>query len=92
MPGDTTVNSSGARTVSLKTSGHEKDHYTVVLSAKADGTKLKPFVVFKGKGTRIIKDLQKIQGIVVKFSANGWLNDDLTRTPLLVVCPLVSVF
>ena len=49
MPGDTTVNSSGARTVSLKTSGHEKDHYTVVLSAKADGTKLKPFVVFKEK-------------------------------------------
>ena len=78
--------------LSLKTSGHEKDHYTVVLSAKADRTKLKPFVVYKGKGTRIIKDLQKIQGNVVKFSANGWLNDDLTRTPLLVVCPLVSVF
>ena len=74
MPGDTTVNSSGARTVSLKTSGHKKDHYTVVLSAKADGTKLKLFVGFKGKGTRLIEDLQKIQGIFVKFSANGSLS------------------
>lgn len=78
MPGSTTINASGSRTVSLKTTGHEKDHFTVALSAKADGTKLKPFVVFKGKGTRLIKDLQKIPGIVVRFSGNGWFNDDLT--------------
>ena len=65
MPGDTTVHHSGARSISLKSTGHEKDHFTVVLSARADGTtcKLKPFVVFKGKGTRLIKELQKIPGV-----------------------------
>ena len=77
MPGDTTVHHSGAHSISLKSTGHEKDHFTVVLSARADGTKLKPFVVFKGKGTRLIKELQKIPGVVVRFSANGWMNDSL---------------
>uniref|UniRef100_A0A1X7TW17 DDE-1 domain-containing protein n=1 Tax=Amphimedon queenslandica TaxID=400682 RepID=A0A1X7TW17_AMPQE len=51
MPGDTTIHHTGARSVPVKSTGHEKDHYTVVLTAKADGTKLKPFVVFKGQGT-----------------------------------------
>ena len=78
MPGDTTVHHSGACSISLKSTGHEKDHFTVVLSARADGTKLKPFVVFKGKGTRLIKELQKIPGVVVRFSVNGWMNDSLT--------------
>ena len=44
MPSDT-----GSRSVPLKTSGHEKDHFTVILTAKGDGTKMKPYVVFKGK-------------------------------------------
>ena len=78
MPSDTTVASTGSRSVPLKSTGHEKDHFTVVLTAKANGTKLKPFIVFKGKGTRLIKDLQRIPGVVVKFSSNGWMNDTLT--------------
>ena len=57
MPGDTTVHFSGVRSVSVKSTGHDKNHYTVVLTAKADGTKMKPFIVFKGKGTRLMKDL-----------------------------------
>ena len=48
----------------------------IILTARADGTKLKPFVAFKGKGTRLIKELQKIPGIVV--SSNGWMNNSLT--------------
>ena len=71
MLSDTTVHFTGARSVSLKTSGHEKDHYTVVLTAKADGSKLKLFIVFKGKGTRLIKNLSSIPGLVIRFSANA---------------------
>ena len=78
MPSDTTVNLTGSRSVPLKSTGHEKDHFTVILTARADGTKAKPYVVFKGKGTRLIKDLQCIAGIVVRFSSNGWMNDSLT--------------
>ena len=82
MPSDTTIDVRGAKSVSLKTTGHEKNHFTVILSARADGKKLKPFIVFKGKGTRLIKDLSKITGVVVKFSENGWMNDGLTAVYL----------
>lgn len=78
MPSSTTIDHVGARSVSLKSTGHDKDHYTVVLTARADGTKFKPFIVFKGKGTRLIKQLQGIPGVIVRFSKNGWMNTELT--------------
>jgi len=43
----------------------------------ADGRKLKPYVVFKGK--RQIPELQKVPGVVVALSSNGWMNEDLTK-------------
>ena len=78
MPSNTTVASAGSRSIPLKSTGHKKDHFTVILTTKANGTKLKPFIVFKGKGMRLIKDLQRIPGVIVKFSSNGWMNDTLT--------------
>ena len=90
MPGDTTVATTGTRSVSLKTTGHEKDHFIVMLTARADGKKLKPFVVFKGQGTHLMKDLQHISGIIVKFSANGWMNDALTAQYLHSIIGFLS--
>ena len=78
MPSDTTIDVTGARSIPIKTTGHEKDHFTVILTARADGTKLKPYVVFKGKGTRLMKKLQNVPGVIVRFSKNGWMNDELT--------------
>ena len=37
----------GANSVCLKTTGHEKCMVSICLAAKADGTKLKLFVVFR---------------------------------------------
>ena len=90
MPSDTTVDSTGARSVPIKTTGHEKDHFTVILTARADGVKLMPYVVFKGKGTRLIKALQNIGGIVVRFSSNGWMNDSLTTDYLRTIIGQLS--
>uniref|UniRef100_A0A673H0R0 HTH CENPB-type domain-containing protein n=1 Tax=Sinocyclocheilus rhinocerous TaxID=307959 RepID=A0A673H0R0_9TELE len=77
MVGSTTVDARGARSVPLKTTGHEKSHLTVVLAAKADGTKLKPYIVFKG-GIKEVKLMQNISGVVVATSKNGWMNEELT--------------
>ncbi|KAM3616613.1 uncharacterized protein V6R79_020854 [Siganus canaliculatus] len=77
MVGATTVDIRGARSVSLKTTGHEKCHLTVVLAAKADGTKLKPYVVFKGS-IREVKAMQNVSGVVAASSKNGWMNEALT--------------
>jgi hypothetical protein len=43
MPGETTVPHTGVRSVPVRTTGHEKNQFTVVLSAMADGRKLKPY-------------------------------------------------
>ena len=44
-----TVEVKGARMVAVKTTGHEKTHFTVVLASCADGTKLPPMIIFKRK-------------------------------------------
>ena len=49
LPRNSTVHMIGDKTVSIKTSGHEKTHFTIILACLADGTKLKPAVVFKRK-------------------------------------------
>ena len=41
MPSDTTVAVTDSRAVPVKTTGHEKDHFTVILTGRADG-KMKP--------------------------------------------------
>ncbi|XP_067283792.1 uncharacterized protein [Pseudorasbora parva] len=70
MAGSTTVDAH-------KTTGHEKSHLTVVLAAKADGTKLKPYIVFK-EGIKEVKSMQNISGVVVATSENGCMSEDLT--------------
>lgn len=79
MLSNATVDKRGKRSVPMKSTGHEKDHFTVVLSAKAHCTKLKPYIVFKGKGTRLMKQLKTAQGVVVRLSSTGWINDELTK-------------
>ena len=48
MLSSTTVDNVGEKSIRLKTTGHEKSKVSVCLTAKADGTKLKLFIVFPG--------------------------------------------
>ena len=43
------VHAKGTKAVSIMTTGHEKDRFTVMLACLGDGTKLPPYVVFKRK-------------------------------------------
>ena len=76
MLAETTVESVGSKSVGIKTTGNQKSKFTICLTAKANGVKLSPFVVFKGK--RADPELAKMPGIVVAYSANGWMNGTLT--------------
>ncbi|XP_018105792.1 plectin isoform X1 [Xenopus laevis] len=49
LPSNRTVASLGDTTFSPRTTGNEKNNFTVVLSCLADGTKLRPFIIFKRK-------------------------------------------
>ena len=79
MVSNTTVDVVGKKTVSMKTTGHEKCRVTTGLAAKGDGTKLKPFIVFKG-GKRDVEKSKKEYGnkCIIASSTNGWMDTDLT--------------
>ena len=49
MPANSTVDPKGTKSVSIMTTGHENDRFTVMLACLGDGTKLPPIVVFKLK-------------------------------------------
>ena len=40
---NTSIDERGTRTVSIRTTGHERTNFTVVLTCMADGTKLLPY-------------------------------------------------
>ncbi|KAG7269084.1 hypothetical protein CRUP_002942 [Coryphaenoides rupestris] len=85
MVSPSTVDKRGAKSVALKTTGREKSHLTVVLAAKADGTKLKPYIVFKGAKRDVKAMQQQVPRAVIATSVNGWMNDTLTTHWLLNV-------
>ena len=74
IPGNRTVHSKGEKTVLVKTTGHEKTHFTVVLACMADGTKLRPMVIFKRK--TLPKNAKFPPGVVVRAQPKGWMDED----------------
>ena len=72
MPSARTVNSRGEKTVLINTTGHEKSRFTVVLSCLANGTKLKPMVIFKRK---TMPKEKFPPGVVVHCHEKGWMDE-----------------
>ena len=62
----------------VRTSGNDKKHITIILSAAADGTLLPPMLIFKGKTERTIGKLRVPEGFVVKTQEKAWMDEDLT--------------
>ena len=77
MPSNSMVDSKGTKSVSIMTTGHEKDRFTVMLACLGDGTKLPPYVVFKRK--TLPKDLVLPPGIHVRAQAKGWMDKSLVK-------------
>ena len=75
MPGDSTLDETGTRSVLIRTTGHDKDKVTVMLAALGDGTKIAPLMIFKG--VRPPKNI--VNGGVVAMSRNGWNMKRLQR-------------
>jgi len=83
MPGNITVAGIGEKTVIVKTTRHEKTHFTVVLSCLADGTKLCPVLIFKRK--TLPRNLKLPPGITVRVPPKGWMYEEGTKRWLLDV-------
>lgn len=80
MLSSTTVDNVGEKSIRLKTTGHEKSKVSFCLTAKAEGTKLKPFVVLPGakRETKQLNEEFKNKCFVAS-SMNGWMNEDVTH-------------
>jgi transposase-like protein len=72
-PPNRTVDAVGVKSVNVVTTGHEKTHFTVVLSCLGDGTKLRPMVIFK---RQTIPKENFPSGIVVRCNKKGWMNEN----------------
>ena len=79
MVSNTNVEKTGSKEVNTKSTGHDNVLISVCLTGKTDGTRLKPFIVFKG-AKRESKALLPFfnRKCSVASSANGWTNEDLT--------------
>lgn len=78
LPQTRTFDFKGVKQVKCKTTGKEKLRYTVVLSAMADGTKLKPMIIFKG-----LKNVPKFEfpkEVVVTVAMKGSMTAELMNT------------
>ena len=63
----------------FRSSGIEKKHSTVVLSATADGKMLPLMIIFKGKTDQTIHNLNIPTNFVVKQRERAWMDDDMMQ-------------
>ena len=70
-PHSRTVDSTGAESIPVSTTGHKKTGFTVVLACSESGKKLKPMVIFKRK----TMPKEKLpDGVVVHCHGKGWMD------------------
>lgn len=73
-----TVEKKGVQEVPVKTSGHDKLHVTVMLTARSDGFKCRPYILLKNK--RPIKEIvNKFKNqLYLCWAGRTFFNDELT--------------
>ena len=71
-----TVHKKGAKSVVVKSTGHERSRYTVVLACMADGSKLPPMLIFKRKTMPKVKFPK---GVLVHVNEKGWMDEDACK-------------
>ncbi|KFM76864.1 Pogo transposable element with KRAB, partial [Stegodyphus mimosarum] len=69
-----TVDETGAKTVSVLTTGHERTSFTCVLACAANGDKLKPMIIFKQK---TIPKGDFPNDVIICANENGWMCDTI---------------
>lgn len=74
MPSNRTIDVKGSKTVFVKTTGQEKNRFTVVLCCMADGSRLPPTIIFKRK--TLPKGLKLPNGVLVRANVKGWMDEN----------------
>uniref|UniRef100_A0A8C0HJH9 HTH CENPB-type domain-containing protein n=1 Tax=Chelonoidis abingdonii TaxID=106734 RepID=A0A8C0HJH9_CHEAB len=96
----------GEKTVLIKTTGHEKIHFMLVLSCLANGSKLHPVVIFKRE--TLPKNMKFPAGVIVHAREKGWMDESgtiewlekvwnkipgaLFKKPAMLVCDMFRAY
>jgi transposase-like protein len=79
MTGNVTLARKGSRTVSIRSTG-SSNRVSVLLGVTMSGTKLEPFLIFKGKPTgRIIREFAQMnypEGCVYTVQQKAWIDEE----------------
>ena len=70
----------GEKSVTIRTSGSEKRHVTVVLTVAADVFILPPMIIFRGKTSLTIKGIDASEGFVIVTQEKAWMDESLMFT------------
>lgn len=73
IPTTRTVNQKGEKSITIRTTGHEKSNFTVALACAADGSKIPPMVIFKK--AKVPKE-QFPNSVVVHANKKGWMDEE----------------
>ena len=73
LPNPTTVTQHGSKSVTIRTTGHQRTCFTVILACMADGSKLPPMCIFKLKNKP--RDLFP-DDVHVRVNEKGWCNEN----------------
>lgn len=71
---DKTVDRVGAKSCTIRSTGAEKRHITIVLTVTTNGTMLPPMMIFKRK--RCLK-LTALEGVLVCVQPKAWMDEEL---------------
>jgi hypothetical protein len=74
IPMSRSVEVKGVKTVNIRTTGHEKSRFTVVLACSASGAKLPPMIIFKRKTKP--KDAFP-PNVIIKYNTKGWMDEEM---------------
>ena len=70
------VDKKGKKSIRVRTTSSEKNRVTATLCCTAAGKLLPPFVVFKGKTKRSLKNVRVPSGVIATMQAKGWMDED----------------
>ena len=74
---NSTVTEKGVKSVSVLTTCHEKDRFTVTLACLGDGSKLPLYVVFKRK--TLPKNMKFPKGVLIRCQEKCWMDQGLVQ-------------
>ena len=68
------VDKVGVKQCVIRSTGAEKRHLTVVLTVTSDGNMLHPLIIFKGRPTGKIIEMELPEGMVAVRQEKGWMD------------------